>query len=262
MVDKRNKHAMIVGSAPCSAQLVDANLEGFEKIALHKAWQLRDDFDYQIALRDHTDGAQVPETYPARRIRKRQYKNTLDQVGGPIMTSASISIFAGFWAVNEARYKTISYFGCDLVYQPSVTEGRTHFYGVSDLGPAASDHTAQIFPHLRFARLFGWGLLHRVVLLNASALEGTKMCFPEIPYEEDREIAFTRVMRSPLAAEIIRHSGAALAEEQILYNERFEYRWPKQRHDPEFREDMEACMKAWEPVYETALELGEVLNSQ
>lgn len=262
MVDKRNKHAMIVGSAPCSAQLADANLEGFEKIALHKAWRVRGDFEYQIALRDNTEGGELPEIYPARRIRRRQYKNLLDQVGGPIMTSASISIFAGFWAVNEAKYKTISYFGCDLVYLPSANEGKTHFYGVSDLGPSVADHAAQIYPYLRFARLFGWGLLHRVVILNASAVKGTAMCFPEIPYEADRESAFTQVMRSPLAAEIIRHSGAALAEEQILYNERFEYRWPKQRHDPEFHKDMVACMNAWRPVYEMAQELRETLKGQ
>jgi len=260
MGDKRNAHAMIVGSAPCSAELKDANLKGFDKIALHKAWRIRDDFEYQIALRDYTDGGQVPEAYPAQRIRKQHYQHILDQVGGQIMTSASISVFAGFWAVNAAKYRTISFYGCDLVYDKKTNEGKTHFYGVSDAGPSIVDHAAQISPHLRFARLLGWALLHRTVILNASGLEGTRMCFPIIPWDVDRKAAFNRVMRSPEAAEIIRLSGAALAEEQLLYNERFEWRWPQQRNDPEFREDMEKCLAAWEPVHEVALGLRKAVR--
>ncbi len=44
------KHALIVGSAPISEGLREANLDEFTRIAISRSWELRKDFDIHVGL--------------------------------------------------------------------------------------------------------------------------------------------------------------------------------------------------------------------
>ncbi len=157
-------------------------------------------------------------------------------------------MIAGYWAIHTRAYKTISYYGCDLVFEPHKNDGRTHFYGVSDHGPLHNDHPSMRRQDLKSVRLFVWGLLNGVVLLNASALEGSKLAFPPCSLIKDQEAYYNRIMHSRATRDILALGQDAFAFEKEVKTPAFDGPWGACAKDRSAIEILDLTLKKWEPV--------------
>lgn len=241
-------HALIIGSAPCSDRLRHADLSEFTRIAINKSWALREDFDIHVGLKFMQEQHEPPKSYKLKRIKRNAYNPHLKKAGGNFLCAPSVALIAGYWAVHSLPCDTISYFGCDLVFDPARHGGRTHFYGVSDPGPLFNKHPCMARQDLKSVRLFVWGLLHRVVLLNASAEPGSLLAFPICRLDQDPREVFARVMTSETTREIRALGRAALTFEETHRTPAFDGRWGAFARDGEAIAALESMLAQWEPV--------------
>lgn len=242
------EHALIIGSAPCSENLRTAELSEFERIAINKSWALRDDFDIHVGLKFMEGQHEPPKDYKLKRVKRNSYNPHLKKAGGNFLCSPSVALIAGYWAIHSKPYDTISYYGCDLVFDRSRYEGRTHFYGVSDAGPLFNKHPCMRRQDLKSVRLFVWGLLHRVVLLNASAEEGSLLAYPVCGLDQDQGEMFARTMSSETVKDILALGREALAFEEEVRTPAFDDRWMAFAKDPEAVNTLDRMLEKWEPV--------------
>lgn len=242
------EHGLVVGSAPCSENLRNAELSAFEKIAINKSWVLREDFDIHVGLKFMEGNHEPPKEYKLKRIKRNTYNPHLKKAGGNFLCSPSVALIAGYWAIHSKPYDTITFYGCDLVFDPQRYGGRTHFYGVSDPGPLFNQHPCMRRQDLKSVRLFVWGLLHRVVLLNASAEEGSLLAYPVCGLDADRGEMFHRVMSSKIVREIRTVGREALAFEEDVRTPAFDGRWMAFSKDAEAIDILNKTLEKWEPV--------------
>lgn len=242
------EHALVIGSAPCADKLRTADLSGFTLISINKSWALRDDFDIHVGLKFMEERHDPPKGYSLRRVRRSDYNPHLKKAGGNFLCSPSVALIAGYWSIHTQPFDTISYFGCDLVFDRSRYGGRTHFYGVSDPGPLFNKHPCMRRQDLKSVRLFVWGLLHRVVLLNASAEEGSLLAFPVCDLDHDHDEMFDRIMSSKLVKEILVLGQDALAFEEESRTPSFDGKWGAFAKDTEAVAILNKTLEKWEIV--------------
>lgn len=241
-------HALVIGSAPCADQLRDVDLSAFKRIAINKSWALRDDFDIHVGLKFMEDRHEPPKSYKLKRVKRNNYNPHLDKAGGNFLCSPSVAMIAGYWAIHTQPIKTLSYYGCDLVFDPRSNQGRTHFYGVSDAGPLFNKHPCMARQDLKSVRLFVWGLIHRVVLLNASDLPGSLLAFPACRIGDDQGAMYQSVMQSTITRDILAAGRAAFAFEETTRTPAFDGRWAAFAKDPEAIAVLQRMLDHWEPV--------------
>jgi hypothetical protein len=241
-------HALIIGSAPCSESLRSADLSAFTRIAINRSWALRKDFDIHVGLKFMEEQHAPPKDYKLRRVKRTDYNPHLKKAGGNFLCSPSVALVAGYWAVHTQPCDTISYFGCDLVFEPARHGGRTHFYGVSDAGPLFNKHPCMRRQDLKSVRLFVWALLHRIVVLNASAEPGSLLAYPVCRLDQDRDRIFARTMASKVTPEILARGCEAFAFEERTRIAAFDGRWQAFANNPDAIAILDATLERWEPV--------------
>lgn len=242
------KRAIIVGSAPCAADMRHADLSEFTTIAINKSWALRDDFDIHVGLKFMQERHDPPAHYKTKRIRRHNYKPHIDKAGGEFLCAPSVALIAGYWAVNAMPFKTITYYGCDLVFDPAKNNGRTHFYGVSDKGPLFNKHPCMRRQDLKSARLFVWALMHRTLLLNGSNLTGSLLAFPPGAITADHNALFDFVIKSTLVTTILALGQKAFLFEHSQRIAAFDAGWRPFAKNAAAVALLDDINKQWEPV--------------
>jgi len=236
--------ALIVGSAPISQQIAPLSLGGYHKIAINKSWRLRRDFDSHIALQSLPAEDEPPLTETLDRIGVASFTPVLRNAGGLYLTSGSVAMIAGYWSIARLGLHFLSYYGCDLVFDPTV-DGRTHFYGAGDAGPLVGNFQYNLRQQERSLRLMCWGLLHNVVILNASALEGTVLAFPKAGLDTETYRLHDDILSSKEAQRLLRKTGNMLADEAKLRTPAFRAKQSVFEDDPEALTAMNKILDGW-----------------
>jgi len=237
--------SIIVGSAPISADLAQADLSGYQKIAVNKSWRLRNDFDAHVFLKS-LDGADKPRATPGMAsVGVEKFSPILNTAGGIFLTSGSVTMIAGYWAVTHSRAKFVSFHGCDLVFDAG-PDGQTHYYGDGDEGPLMGNFQYNLRQEQRSLRLFIWALMHRTVLTNSSALPGTKLCFPVVPLNTEDPSMFGAISATKEYAALVRAGGNALAYEAENRTPMFYRKQKLFEADQASLDAMDRMMDQWE----------------
>lgn len=249
-------YALIVGSSPKAVTAKSLNGQNYYKIALNKAWPLRDDFDLHIGLQHKTEVARPPTELNLRTLPHKKIASALEHAGGKYFTSTGVAINAGYWAVTSNNFDAIVFVGCDLIYDRSRYGGKSHFYGVSDAGPlVAQNHPAQMNPEARMTRLFCWALLHRTILFNATYQEGTRLIFPKLDGDgsliEEQRNAF---LLSSEYREIMAASLKIFSYEIQFRPASFDKRWRSFKEDTEGPKHLDICVSKWQKLTEAMKE--------
>jgi len=205
MKDKIKK-AIIVGSAPVSLNLRAVDLDGYHKIAINKSWRIRRDFDSHIYLRSLSEEDMPPLASGLESISVREFTPKLNSAGGLYLTSGSVAMIAGYWSVATLGLGMLSYHGCDLVFSESHDTG-THYYGTGDQGPLVGNFEYNLRQRERSIRLLCWGLMHRVVITNSSALEGSLLAFPKMPLHIKHAAIIEDILSSKEVQRLIRKAS-------------------------------------------------------
>ncbi len=234
------KKAIIVGSAPISADLAEADLSDYQKIAVNKSWGLRNDFDVHVFLK-----SLGPKFRPRSRpglssIGVEKFSPILNTAGGIFLTSGSVTMIAGYWATTHSRAKIVSYYGCDLVFDGG-PGGNTHYYGSGDEGPLKGNFQYNLRQEERSIRLFIWALMHRTLMTNSSGLPGSKLCFPKLDLNTEDPIVLDALFSTPEYAALLRAGGNALAFEA-------ENRTPMFRRKQKLFEDHQPSLDAMDQM--------------
>ncbi len=252
-----NRKAIIVGSAPISAELADKDMTGFYKIALNRAWKLREDFDAHVYLEGLPEEDRPPKEYRLKSVNRNTFRAPMAKAGGPYLCSMTAAIAAGYWMIQQGSHRIISYYGCDMVYKKGQAN---HFYGHGgDKGPMMGTFVQNNDYHVKYTRLFVFGLLNRVLFLNSSGEVGTQLPLPIIPMGREFPALVDWVMGHPLGQTVIRRGVEAFLAEQNLKTDVFKERLQVFNKSEEAKEILEKIAKHWTPVVETMPELGEVV---
>lgn len=203
---------MIIGSAPVSKNLENVDLSNYNLIAINKSWRLRNDFDTHVFLRSLKPVDRPPKTPGLVTIGNDKFTPILNRAGGLFLTSGSVSLIAGYYAVTHTHSRFVSFFGCDLVFDKADGQS-SHFYGDGDEGPLKGNFKYNLRQEDRSVRLFIWALMHQVILTNSSCLPGTKLCFPHLPINAEGRDLFAQATGTKECADLLRHGGNALAFE-------------------------------------------------
>ena len=101
------------------------------------------------------------------------YLPAMQRFGGLLFGGATMALAAGYWAINDFPFSQISYYACDMVYEGT----QTHFYGEGQADPLRRNLSLQSL-EAKTLRLFYFALANNVLLLNASPVDKTRLCFP------------------------------------------------------------------------------------
>lgn len=207
MIEKNlTKKAIIVGSAPVSRNLIDEDLGKYHKIAINKSWRVRRDFDSHVYLRSLLEEDMPPLASGLEPISVGKFTPKLNNAGGLYLTSGSVAMVAGYWAVASLGLSQLSYYGCDLVFSGNPDEA-THYYGTGDKGPLVGNFEYNLRQRERSIRLLCWGLMHRVVITNSSALEGSLLAFPKMPLHVHNAALVADILSSKETLRLLRKAS-------------------------------------------------------
>lgn len=251
--------AIIIGSAACAELMKNYDLSAYIKIAINRSWQIRNDFDYHVGLKLYQTDHSPPKDYNIKMITRDIYAQYLRKAGGNYLCSPSVSLIAGYWAIGTIDLKRVIYFGCDLVYKNEPGKF-THFYGDSDEGPLFNQHPCMKRQDLKSVRLFIWGLLHRVLITNSSALEGSLLCFPKLPIKLPIKELHKEVFQSGLFRKLIQQGVKVFAYEEKNRCEEFDGSWGAFAKSSRAISSINKSLERWEIVQELCLELNELLQ--
>ena len=238
------KKAIIVGSAPISRNLRSVDLDGYHKIAINKSWRIRRDFDSHVYLRSLSEEDMPPLASGLESIGVREFTPNLNSAGGLYLTSGSVAMIAGYWSVASLGLGMLSYYGCDLVFSGNPDE-RTHYYGTGDQGPLVGNFEYNLRQHERSIRLLCWGLMHRVVITNSSALEGSLLAFPKMPLHIDNAALIYDILSSKEVLRLIRKASNIWTFEYQTRTPAFNDRQKIFEKDPDALAAMNQMMDEW-----------------
>lgn len=250
-----NTKSIIVGSAPLSADLIDADLSDYYRIALNKAWRLRPDFQAHVFLESLKSEDRPPKTYRAKSVSRANFGPALNKAGGPFLCSVSVTFAAAFWAVVRQRQKVISVYGCDMVFPGKDSESPSHFYGSGDQGPLLGTFIFNRDYAHKSARLFTFALQHRLLILNGSGQDGTKLGLPIVRLGDETSDLRRMVLSHPIAHDILRKGQEAFITEARLRTDAFDQRLLKFNTDPSVPPILEEMTRAWDPVVDLIAQL-------
>ncbi len=239
------RKAIIVGSAPISADLSDADLSNYHRIAINKSWRLRDDFNTHVFLRSLKPKDRPDAAGGMTSVGIEVFANVLNKAGGLFITSGSVAMIAGYWAATHCDARYVSFFGCDLVFDTTTDQPKTHYYGTGDEGPLLGNFQYNLRQEERAIRLFIWGLMHRVIMTNSSALPGTKLCFPHLSVDAESNDVFREVFASRECAELLKLGGQGLAFEAMHRTETFYKKQKLFEADEDALAAMNAILDNW-----------------
>ena len=174
------QHALIFGSAPISLGLANEDLSGIKTVAINNAWRIRSDIDYAIYAADFPEDRRPPRSWCPVQITGPDYAPATAMAGGELLCGATMAFVAGYWACANLRTSVIGYYGCDMVYD---TPGNTHFYGTGSPDPLR-EHLSLRSLEAKAMRLFCWGLKRRILIVNCSPSEKSRLVFPRVPLSE------------------------------------------------------------------------------
>ena len=172
---------LILGSAPNVVACRDWPKSSFASIvAINNAWQVRDDWDYQIA----------PDDFPRDRLPKRlrkdqrligsdEYVPANNAYGGVVYAGGTMAFSAGYWVLAALRPAAMIFVGCDMVYPK---QGNTHFYGSGTADPLRADVTLRNL-EAKSARLMLHAARQGCACLRAPVGE-SRLVFPAVAENE------------------------------------------------------------------------------
>ncbi len=239
-----SRKAIIIGSAPISANLADRPLDDYFKMAVNKSWRLRTDYDAHVFLKSLKPQDRPSPTPGMNSVGVEKFSPVLNKAGGLFLTSGSVTMIAGYWAVSHARARIVSFYGCDLVFDAG-DDGKTHYYGSGDEGPLKGNFQYNLRQEDRSIRLFIWALMHRTLLTNSSAVPGTKLCFPQVPLDVETPKLYQSACASPEYAALLKLGGAALAFEAENRTPMFERKQRLFEDDADAIAAMDRMMDHW-----------------
>ncbi len=256
--------AIIVGSAPKSLELGLADLSDYHKIAVNKAWRIRRDFDTHVFLQSLNEEDRPPLTTGMRPVAVKDFTPALRSAGGLYLTSGSVSMVAGYWAVATQGLHFISYYGCDLVFS-SEDSKQSHYYGSGDTGPLVGNFQYNLRQRERSIRLLCWGLLHGTIITNGSALDGTLLAFPKCTLHVESNVLLDDILSSKETLRLIRKATNVWTYELSQRTPAFRERQKIFENDPASLGAMNGIMDAWlelEPfVHEFSVRVEALFNS-
>jgi plasmid maintenance system killer protein len=236
--------AIIVGSAPVSLNLVTEDLEDYYKIAINKSWRVRRDFDSHVFLKSLPEDELPPLAAGMEPIRVSDFTPALRNAGGLYLTSGSVAMVAGYWAIARRGVNFLSYYGCDLVFS-STQGGNTHYYGSGDSGPLVGNFQYNLRQRERSIRLLYWGLLHNVIVTNSSWQDGSLLCFPKAPLNIESMGLLEDILSSQETLRFMRRASNVWVSELRLRTPAFRSRQRIFENDPEALSAMNAILDLW-----------------
>jgi hypothetical protein len=105
----------------------DYKANGWTIVAINNGWQATDDWSWWVRASDFK-GKRPTEYLPFQR-EVRRYGGQLGKFGGQKACGYSITLNAGYWALDSLKPTVMGFLGADMNYTPDA-EGNTHLYGV------------------------------------------------------------------------------------------------------------------------------------
>lgn len=101
---------------------------GWIILAVNNAWAAAPDlWDYWVRAGDYK--GKRPTYIKDHQTEVKSYRDSLNKYGGQKECGYSITLNAGYWALDKLQPSVIGLLGADMNYTPA-EDGSTHFYGV------------------------------------------------------------------------------------------------------------------------------------
>lgn len=227
-----------------SLNLVSEDLHDYHRIAINKSWRVRRDFDSHVFLMSLPEEERPPLAAGMQPVKVGDFTPVLRNAGGLYLTSGSVAMIAGYWAIARRGVNFLSYYGCDLVFTNPDGEN-THYYGTGDTGPLVGNFQYNLRQRERSIRLMYWGLLHNVVVTNSSAQDGSLLAFPKAPLNIENTELLEDILSSQETYRFMRKASNAWISEMRLRTPAFRLRQKLFENDPEAVAAMHTIMDAW-----------------
>lgn len=123
------KKVLIVAAGFSAKQIDDYPYKenGWEIVAVNNGWQATNDWNWWVRPGDFA-GIRPKEYGPFQR-EVRRYGGSLGKFGGQLACGYSITLNAGYWALDHLKPSVIGFLGADMNYTPK-EDGSTAIYGV------------------------------------------------------------------------------------------------------------------------------------
>lgn len=169
-----SKNVVVLGSGPDAPSLPRYVAAHTNIVAINNAWRAVPEVDISIYPNDFPSELRHPKS---GRIGRScgQYLPSMETFGGLALCGATMVLATGYWAIANYPYSQVSYFACDMIYSGTTT----HFYGNGQPDPLRRDITLQNLSSKQL-RLFYFGLLHKILFLNASSAPETRLVLPRV----------------------------------------------------------------------------------
>lgn len=120
---------LIIASGHSAEQVHDYNYKAndWTILAVNNGWVATEDWDWWISPPDYK--GQVPLFQPPKQ-KVESYGRSLGKFGGQVECGYSITLNAGYWALDQLNPTVIGFLGADMDYTPDAETGHTHIYGV------------------------------------------------------------------------------------------------------------------------------------
>ena len=176
---------LIVGSAPDAVRTAEWDTSCFtDIIVINNAWKACPSWNCLIYPEDFPQGRRPSpgDLCGKRVVTAEQFVPVQNEFGGFVYAGGTMSFTAGYWALGALKPDVLAYIGCDMVYDAKPGQS-THFYGAGTADPLRSDVTLQSL-EAKSLRLQALASRQGCAVVNLSALESSRLCFPRLAFED------------------------------------------------------------------------------
>jgi hypothetical protein len=214
MVSSLNK-VLIVGSAPDAVRTAEWDTSCFtHTIVINNAWKACPSWNCLIYPEDFpTDRHPSADHLRGKRVvTAKEFVPVQNRFGGFVYAGGTMSYTAGYWALGALQPDVIAYVGCDMVYEAKPGQN-THFYGAGTADPLRFDVTLQSL-EAKSLRLQALANHQGCAVVNLSALESSRLCFPRMSFENLASMTQSPIHGAPHALAV---QTALRAEADVGY---------------------------------------------
>lgn len=187
-MERTSDLAVIIGSSPAAPSFPLTAAEDAQLIAINNAWRLPYPFKYLVYPNDFPKERLPPDSFPGKLISNEKYMPPVDIAGGITFCGATMAFAAGYWAVGALRPRVLGFFACDMIYTEK--SGASHFYGNGTPDPLRHDISLRSL-EARSARLFAWGMLNNILIVNHSIEANSRLIFPRLTVANATSLLFS-----------------------------------------------------------------------
>lgn len=118
------------GKSALEAYDYDYKANGWTVVAVNNGWHAVPDlWDYWVRSPDFKGKKPTGDEIKEHQTIVKKYGPSLGKYGGQAACGYSITLNAGYWALDVLKPSVLGFLGADMNYTPA-SDGSTHFYGV------------------------------------------------------------------------------------------------------------------------------------